>query len=103
MSVIFISIFKLPLELQVSTKLVEACNEISSFTIMPVYGLNCFSLVKYETVVICQKALKILQERILLQKNRAGTMHKKYRYLDMKKILLGEAEKEMDPKFPPFI
>lgn len=87
----------------VDAKLVEACNEIPSFNIMPVYGLNCYSIMKYETVVVCEEALEILQSRILYHKHRVEPLHKKYRYEDMKTVLLNEAEKELDSKFPPFI
>lgn len=70
---------------------------------MPVYGLNCFSLVKHETVVFSLAALNLFQSRILYHKNRAESLQKKYRYADYKRTILSEAEKEIDPVHPPFI
>lgn len=87
----------------VDSKLVTACEEISSFNIMPVYGLNCYSLMKYETIVLSKPSLDILQERILFHKNRADPLNKKYCYKDMKRTILNEAEQEIDPKTEPFV
>lgn len=70
---------------------------------MPVYGVNCFSLVKHDTVVFSLAALQLFQTRILLHKNRAQTLQRKYRYADYKKIILNEAEKEANPIHVPFI
>uniref|UniRef100_A0A0M3KGS9 Large ribosomal subunit protein uL4m n=1 Tax=Anisakis simplex TaxID=6269 RepID=A0A0M3KGS9_ANISI len=88
---------------QVPQNLVDACESIPSFTIMPIYGLNCYSIMKYETVVLSRLALEILEYRILYHKHRAETLQKKYKYSDMKKLILSEAEKEIDPVHAPFI
>lgn len=48
---------------------------------MPVYGLNCFSLMKYDTIVLSRSALERVEERLLTQMHRAGPMNKKYRLI----------------------
>ncbi|VDK72393.1 unnamed protein product [Onchocerca ochengi] len=88
---------------EVPEKLAKACDEIPTFNVMPVYGVNCFSLVKHDTVVFSLAALQLFQTRILLHKNRAQTLQRKYRYADYKKIILNEAEKEANPIHVPFI
>ncbi|KAM3723960.1 Uncharacterized protein ACO02O_07130 [Dirofilaria immitis] len=88
---------------EVPKNLAKACDEIPTFNVMPVYGINCFSLVKHDTVVFSLAALQMFQWRILFHKNRAQTLQKKYRYIDYKKIIMNEAEKEADPTHVPFI
>uniref|UniRef100_A0A1I7VM49 Large ribosomal subunit protein uL4m n=1 Tax=Loa loa TaxID=7209 RepID=A0A1I7VM49_LOALO len=88
---------------EVSGNLAKVCDDIPTFNVMPVYGINCFSLVKHDTVVFSLAALRLFQSRILFHKNRAQTLQKKYRYVDYKKIIMNEAEKEVDPIHVPFI
>uniref|UniRef100_A0A0R3S0Z7 Large ribosomal subunit protein uL4m n=1 Tax=Elaeophora elaphi TaxID=1147741 RepID=A0A0R3S0Z7_9BILA len=88
---------------EVPENLAKVCEEIPTFNVMPVYGVNCFSLVKHDTVVFSLAALQLFQSRILFHKNRAETLQKKYRYTDYKKIIMNEAEKEIDPVHVPFI
>uniref|UniRef100_A0A0K0D9D2 Large ribosomal subunit protein uL4m n=1 Tax=Angiostrongylus cantonensis TaxID=6313 RepID=A0A0K0D9D2_ANGCA len=80
-----------------------AIEQLPSFTAMPVYGLNCFSLMKYDTVVLSKNALDLLEQRLLKQLHRAGPMNKKYRYIDYKERILNEGEKEDDPLQPPIV
>ncbi|VDM68392.1 unnamed protein product [Strongylus vulgaris] len=70
---------------------------------MPVYGLNCFSLMKYDTVVFSRSAVDLLEERLLKQLHRAGPLNKKYRYMDYKERILNEGEGEDDPEQPPIV
>ncbi|VDK51466.1 unnamed protein product [Cylicostephanus goldi] len=70
---------------------------------MPVYGLNCFSLMKYDTIVFSRAAVDLLEERLLKQMYRAGPMNKKYRYMDYKERILREGEGEDDPEMPPIV
>lgn len=87
----------------VSKNLVEVCEAIPSFNIMPVYGLNCYSLIKYDTIVLSKLALDILEYRIMFHKHRAETLQRKYCYKDYKDIILNEAEKEIDPVHAPYV
>ncbi|KAL6744594.1 hypothetical protein Aduo_017514 [Ancylostoma duodenale] len=83
--------------------LAAAIEQIPSFTAMPVYGLNCFSLMKYESVVFSRSALALLEERLLKQFNRAGPLNKKCRYADFKERILNEGEGEDHPDQPPVV
>ncbi|PIO67017.1 hypothetical protein TELCIR_11254, partial [Teladorsagia circumcincta] len=88
---------------EISGGLVTAIEQLPSFTAMPVYGLNCFSLLKYDTVVFSRSAIDLLEERLLKQLHRAGPLNKKYRYMDYKERILNEGEKEDDPIYPPIV
>ncbi|VDM95461.1 unnamed protein product [Thelazia callipaeda] len=88
---------------EVPENLAKICDEIPTFNVLPVYGLNCFSIIKHDTVVFSLAALALFQSRILAHKYRAQGLQKKYRYMDYKKIILNEAENEIDPIHPPFI
>ncbi|RCN43214.1 ribosomal protein, L4/L1 family [Ancylostoma caninum] len=83
--------------------LAAAIEQIPSFTAMPVYGLNCFSLMKYESVVFSRSALALLEERLLKQLNRAGPLNKKCRYADFKERILNEGEGEDHLEQPPIV
>uniref|UniRef100_A0A914WZ06 Large ribosomal subunit protein uL4m n=1 Tax=Plectus sambesii TaxID=2011161 RepID=A0A914WZ06_9BILA len=80
-----------------------ACADIPSFNIMPTYGLNCYSMHKYQTLVMTHEALNYLEERILFHLHRADTLQNKFRYKDMKEKLLNEGEGEDDPVHAPFV
>lgn len=43
--------------------------ELPTFTLMPVYGLNVYSMMKYETLVLTVAAVKRIEERILAFRN----------------------------------
>lgn len=51
-----------------------ACDKIKQYNIMPVYGLNVFSMLKHETLIITLAALEELENKLLLQmfKNNAN-------------------------------
>lgn len=70
---------------------------------MPVYGLNCFSLMKHDTVVFSKRSVEILEDRIMKQMKRAESLQKPYKYIDYKPIILGESEHEEHPIFPPIV
>ncbi|KRZ50010.1 Eukaryotic translation initiation factor 1A [Trichinella nativa] len=55
-------------------------------------GLNCFSMLKHETLVLSKDALIYLQKRILAQLYRAESLQKKYKYMDNKEILMAEGK-----------
>ncbi|KAF1752298.1 hypothetical protein GCK72_018852 [Caenorhabditis remanei] len=83
--------------------LAEAQQALPWLNVMPVYGLNCFSLIKYDTVVLTRSALDKIEERLLTHIHRAGPLNKKYKYMDMKEKILQEAEAEEDPLMPPVV
>ncbi|XP_064483971.1 large ribosomal subunit protein uL4m-like isoform X2 [Ornithodoros turicata] len=47
-----------------------ACDEIKHMNIMPVYGLNVYSMLKHDTLVITLSALEKIEERLLFHLNR---------------------------------
>lgn len=42
-----------------------ATNEVKSYNVMPVYGLNVYSMLKHETLVLTMSALERIEERLL--------------------------------------
>lgn len=48
---------------------------------MPVYGLNCFSILKHDTLILTRRALDRIEERILFHMNRTGPANRKFRYV----------------------
>lgn len=50
-----------------------ATDTINHVNIMPVYGLNVFSMLKYETLVLTVSAAQLIQERLLFQLNKLDT------------------------------
>ncbi|KAF6198539.1 hypothetical protein GE061_008287 [Apolygus lucorum] len=47
-----------------------ATDDIKHVNLMPVYGLNVFSMLKHETLVLTLSAVEMLEERLLYQLNR---------------------------------
>ncbi|CDW59925.1 ribosomal protein L4:L1 family protein [Trichuris trichiura] len=80
-----------------------ACSEIASFNLMPAYGLNCFSMLKHQTLVLPLDTVEYLQQRILSQLHRKETMLKKFVYKDNKELLLSEGEDDEDDFTTPFV
>ncbi|KRZ80946.1 39S ribosomal protein L4, mitochondrial, partial [Trichinella papuae] len=80
-----------------------ATSENVAFNIIPAYGLNCFSMLKHETLVLSKDALIYLQKRILAQLYRADSLQKKYKYMDNKEILMAEGEHDEDEFMTPFV
>uniref|UniRef100_A0AC34GUP9 39S ribosomal protein L4, mitochondrial n=1 Tax=Panagrolaimus sp. ES5 TaxID=591445 RepID=A0AC34GUP9_9BILA len=85
------------------TNFVDAIQNIPSFTAIPLYGLNCFSIMKHDTLVFSKQAIDALEEKLVQQFTRTESLHKKFRYIDYKDVLLGEGEHEEDPIYPPFV
>ncbi|WAR10977.1 RM04-like protein [Mya arenaria] len=48
-----------------------ACSELGQFNLLPVYGLNIFSILKHETVVLTLAAVEKLEKKLLEQLHRA--------------------------------
>uniref|UniRef100_A0AC35U0H1 39S ribosomal protein L4, mitochondrial n=1 Tax=Rhabditophanes sp. KR3021 TaxID=114890 RepID=A0AC35U0H1_9BILA len=88
---------------EMATNIVEATDPLPSFNLMPVYGLNCFSIMKHETIVVSKSALQRLEERILFNLNRSESLQKKFNYKDYKELLLKEGSHENNSKQPPFV
>ena len=86
-----------------SKNLLEATDQLPSFTVMPLYGLNCYSIVKHETLVLSRQALDVLERKLLEQLHKTGIRNKPFRYEDMKQTILAESEHEEDPVYPPFV
>jgi len=74
-----------------------ACSEIPSFNIMPVFGLNCFSMVKHETLVLTLAALERIEERILYHMHKAEPTQKPYKYDEIMQLNTDEEEDEKIP------
>lgn len=70
---------------------------------MPLYGLNCYSIIKHETFVISRRALEALERKILEFQHKTGSKNSKYRYIDYKETILAEGEFEEDPIYPPSV
>ncbi|XP_015522776.1 large ribosomal subunit protein uL4m [Neodiprion pinetum] len=47
-----------------------ATDEIKHFNLMPVYGLNVYSMLKHDTLVLTENAAREIESKILLQLNR---------------------------------
>jgi large subunit ribosomal protein L4 len=50
-----------------------ATEEIGYVNLMPVYGLNVYSMLKHDTLVLTKSAVEKIQEELLYQLNRADT------------------------------
>lgn len=50
---------------EMDKKLVTAIDKIPSFNLIPLYGLNCYSIVKYDTLILSLRALDALENKIL--------------------------------------
>lgn len=83
--------------------LIDATDKIPSFNIMPLYGLNCYSIMKHETLVISMRALDALERKILNFIHKTGVKNLKYKYIDIKDKILAEAEQEEDPNYTPIV
>lgn len=70
---------------------------------MPVYGLNCFSILKHETLVLSKNAVEMLEDKILRRLHSRVPLQVKYSYKNLKQKILDETENEEDPIHVPFI
>ncbi|GMS79750.1 hypothetical protein PENTCL1PPCAC_1925, partial [Pristionchus entomophagus] len=83
--------------------LLDACDSLPSFNVMPIFGLNCYSIMKYNTIVLSLPAVELLEQRLLNQIHTAGPANKKYRYIDYKNAILEQEDEREDPKFAPYV
>ena len=81
--------------------MLNAVERIPSFTMMPLYGLNCFSMMKYETLVISKRCIAPLEEKLLGRLNSREPLQKEFRYMDLKEQILAESEHEEHPTWTP--
>ncbi|XP_078037207.1 mitochondrial ribosomal protein L4 [Augochlora pura] len=47
-----------------------ATDKIAHMTLMPAYGLNVFSMLKYDTLILTERAARYIEDKILFQMNR---------------------------------
>jgi len=80
-----------------------AASEIVGFEIMPVYGLNCYSMLHFDTLVLSKAALAKIEERLTTHLHRTQPLGEKFRYIDHKRKLLSESEYEEDEYHTPFV
>lgn len=81
-----------------------SCSDVAEFNIMPLYGLNVYSMLKHDTLVLTYRALLELEKKILEGLHAAS--QERYRYVDYKRKILEEAreeEGEGNPENPPFV
>lgn len=50
-----------------------ATDSLKHVNLMPVYGLNVYSMLKHDTLVLTEKAARLIEEKLLFQLNRAET------------------------------
>lgn len=87
-----------------SANLSEATSHIPSFTAMPLYGLNCYSILRHDTLVLSRRALDLLEEKLLKKLYKTGCHNRPFRYIDHKQKLLAEGEfEDKNEAYPPFI
>lgn len=65
---------------------------------MPVFGLNCFSMVKHETLVLTLSALERIEERILFHMHKTEPTQKPYKYHEV--MQFNTDEEDQDEKVP---
>lgn len=44
-----------------------ATDTVKHFNLMPVYGLNVYSMLKYDTLVLTKNAVELLESKLLTQ------------------------------------
>ncbi|XP_077538157.1 mitochondrial ribosomal protein L4 [Haemaphysalis longicornis] len=54
----------------VSENIAIICDEVKHFNIMPVYGLNVYSMLKHDTLVLTMSAVEEIERKLLYQLNR---------------------------------
>ncbi|KAK2575719.1 hypothetical protein KPH14_012108 [Odynerus spinipes] len=55
------------------TNLSVATDSLQHVNLMPVYGLNVYSMLKHDTLVLTQRAARLIEEKLLFQLNRADS------------------------------
>lgn len=58
-----------------------ATDAIKPFNLMPVYGLNVYSMLKHDTLVLTRSAVDVLEDKLLshLHKNDTRALLAKYK------------------------
>jgi len=62
------------------------CSQVPHFTVIPVYGVNVWSLIKYDTVIVTLEALDVLEEKLMQQLldpdhfERSTSSHRRFRH-----------------------
>ncbi|KAI0208004.1 39S ribosomal protein L4, mitochondrial [Lamellibrachia satsuma] len=62
----------------VSRNIALATNCIKPYNMMPVYGLNVYSMLKHETLILTLSALEKIEEKLLFQMHKADHHEKKF-------------------------
>ncbi|KAI6176663.1 hypothetical protein M3Y97_00823100 [Aphelenchoides bicaudatus] len=88
---------------ETSDNLIAATSKLPSFNFMPVHGINCYSIIKHETLVLSRRALELIEDRIMKRLHSRVPIQAQYRYEDYKQKILDESEHEEDPVHVPFI
>lgn len=57
-----------------------ATDSISYVNLMPVYGLNVYSMLKHNTVVLTEAAVKRIEDKILFHLHRSDTKQFEEKY-----------------------
>ncbi|KAF6017379.1 mRpL4 [Bugula neritina] len=64
---------------EVPQRLANALQQIPEYNVMPAYGLNVYSMLKHETVVLTLSAVEKIEERLLYHLHRSGCVQQKFR------------------------
>lgn len=63
-----------------ATHFYKATETVNHINVIPVYGLNVFSMLKHETLVLTVDALKDIEQKLLLQLNRVDLKNVCFKY-----------------------
>lgn len=87
-----------------SDNLLHALESIPSFNVTPFFALNCYSLVKYQTVVMSKDAILKVEDALLTRIHSRKSFQTPYQYRALQKTILDEsAPEEEGQKYTPFI
>lgn len=57
-----------------------ATDSLAYVNLMPAYSLNCYSMLKHDTLVLTVEAVQHLEERLLFQLHRADAFAKEQKF-----------------------
>jgi len=80
-----------------------ATEQIPSFNIMPLFGLNVYSMLKHDTLVMSTSALYQLQQRLLFQLRRPYDVGSQFRWHEHMTLDTDEESPEQDETWTPFV
>ncbi|KAI6241637.1 39S ribosomal protein L4, mitochondrial [Aphelenchoides fujianensis] len=86
-----------------AANLIDAAGPLESFNLLPMFGLNCYSIMKHDTLVLSRRCVDAIEETILKRLHSPLPLQQPYRYMDLKQKILDESEHEEDPVFTPFV